>query len=73
MEYYSIKKKEWNFAICNNMDGPGMYYTQWKSQRMTSTVCYHLYVKSKKSEINDYYKTKTDSRIWEQTSSYWWC
>ena len=23
MEYYSAIKKEWNFAICNNMDGLG--------------------------------------------------
>ena len=24
-DYYSAIKK-WNFAICNNMDGPGGYY-----------------------------------------------
>ena len=22
-------KKEWNLANCNNMDGPGGYYTKW--------------------------------------------
>ena len=26
MEYYAAIKKEWNFAICNNMDGLGGYY-----------------------------------------------
>ena len=26
MKYFSIVKKEWNFAICNIMDGPGGYY-----------------------------------------------
>ena len=26
MEYCSAIKKEWNFAICNNMDGSGGYY-----------------------------------------------
>ena len=26
-EYYSAIKKNENFAICNNMDGPGGYYT----------------------------------------------
>ena len=26
VEYYSAIKKEWNFAICNNMDGLGEYY-----------------------------------------------
>ena len=24
-----ITKKEWNFAICSNMDGPGGHYTKW--------------------------------------------
>ena len=22
-------KKEWNYAICNSMDGPGYYHTKW--------------------------------------------
>ena len=26
MKYYSAIKKEWNSAICNNMDGPSRYY-----------------------------------------------
>ena len=29
MEYCSVlkkKKKDWNFAICDNMDGPTRYY-----------------------------------------------
>ena len=27
-------EKEWNSAICNNMDGPREYYTEWnKSDR----------------------------------------
>ena len=35
MEYYlAIKKKEWNLAICNNMDGPWGYYVKWnKSEK----------------------------------------
>ena len=28
MEYYSAIK-EWNNAICSNMDGPGDYHTKW--------------------------------------------
>ena len=28
------RKKEWNFAICNNMDGLGGHYAKWnKSDR----------------------------------------
>ena len=29
MEYYLALKKEWNNAICGNMDGPRDYLTQW--------------------------------------------
>ena len=29
MEYYSALKKEWNNAICRNMDGPRDYHTKW--------------------------------------------
>ena len=28
MEYYSAIKKEWNFAICSNMDGLGGHYAK---------------------------------------------
>ena len=29
MEYHSRHKKEWKFAICNQMDGLWRYYVQW--------------------------------------------
>ena len=29
MEYYSAIKKEWNLAICNNMDRTREYNTEW--------------------------------------------
>ena len=29
MEYYSAIKKEWNLAICDNMDGPRGCYAKW--------------------------------------------
>ena len=48
MEYYSGIKKEWNNAICSNMDATGDYHTKWSSQKeKTSTIWYHLYVESK--------------------------
>ena len=28
-EHYSAIKKEWNFAICENMDWPRGYYAKW--------------------------------------------
>ena len=34
VEYSSAIKKEWNNAICHNMDGPRDYHTKWnKSDR----------------------------------------
>ena len=46
MEYYSAIKKEWNNAICHNMDGPRDYHTKWS--RTKTNIWYHLYVESKK-------------------------
>ena len=50
MEYYSSIKKEWNNAICSNLDEPRDYHTKWnKSDRERQiSYDYHLYVESKK-------------------------
>ena len=44
MGYYSATKKEWNSAICKNMDRPGGYDAKWnKSEKdkyhMLSLIC----------------------------------
>ena len=44
LEYYSAVKKEWNFAICSNMDRLGGHYAKWnKSDKdkycMISFIC----------------------------------
>ena len=50
-------KKEWNNAICSNMNGPWDDHTKCK----TNVIWYYLYVKSK-NDINEIiYKTKIDS------------
>ena len=37
-------KKEWNNAICSNMDGPRDYHTKWnKSERKTNIIQYYLW------------------------------
>lgn len=36
---WSSHKKEWNLAICDNMDGPRGYYVYWVSQRKAD---YHM-------------------------------
>ena len=28
LKHYSAIKEEWNFAICNNTDGPGAHYAK---------------------------------------------
>ena len=34
MEFYWPIKKEWNNAVCSNMEGPRDYHTKWsKSDR----------------------------------------
>ena len=49
-------KKEWKFAICNNMDGPRGYYAKWnKSDRERQIPYNFIYVwnlKSKNKETN---------------------
>ena len=40
-------KKEWNNAVCSNMDGPRDYHTMWSvRQRKIYIIWYHLYVES---------------------------
>ena len=64
-------KKGWNFAICNNMDGHGGYFAQWKSQRETNNVCYHLYVESKNwNKLVNITNKEQAHRYRKQTSGY---
>ena len=61
--YINIKlrhQKEWNSAICSNMDGPRDYHTKW-SKPKTNIIRYRLYVESGKKDTNELiYKTKID-------------
>ena len=59
-------KKEWNNAICSNMDGPGDYHTtKWsKSERgrkIPYDITYMWNLKKKKDTNELIYKTETDS------------
>ena len=47
-------KKEWNHAICSNIDRPTDYHSTWTKTK-TSIIWYHLYVEPKKG-----YKTEID-------------
>ena len=65
-------KKEWNNAICSNVDGPRDYHTKWsKLDRETNIIWYHLYVESKKLiQVNLSTKQTQTHRHREQTYGY---
>ena len=56
-------KKEWNNAICSNIDEPRDYHTKW-SKSKTNIIWYHLYVEFLKNDTNELiYKREIDSDI----------
>ena len=57
-------KKEWNNAICNNMDEPRDYHIKCsKPGRKINILWYHLYVESLQNDTNELiYKTEIDSK-----------
>ena len=56
-------KKEWNFAICNNMDGPRDYHTKWSKSGRERQILYDIYMWDLKYDTNELiYKTETDSQ-----------
>ena len=55
-------EKEWNNAICSNMDGLDIIILSEVRQIKTNIIWYHLYVESKKKKDTDelIYKSETD-------------
>ena len=55
-------KKEWNNAICSNMDGPRDYHTLWnkpvRERQITYDIAYMWKLKKKKIQMNLYTKQK---------------
>ena len=41
MEYY-CHKKEWNDAICSNIDGPRDYHTEWGKSDRERKIAYDI-------------------------------
>ena len=65
MDYYSAIKKEWNNAICSNVDGPRGYHTKWSKSEREREVSYDItYLWNlKKNDTNELmYKGKIDSQ-----------
>ena len=55
-------KKEWNNAICTNMEGPRNYHAKWnKPERERQIPCDITYMWNLKHDTNELiYKTETD-------------
>ena len=71
MEYYSAIKKEWNIAICSNMDGPRDYHTKWSKSDKERQVLYDINKKSKKKiQMNLFIKQKQTHRHRKQPYGY---
>ena len=66
IEYYSAMKKEWNLAVCDNMDGARGYYAKWnKSKRERQIVYNFTYIwnlKNKTMEQNMEYRKQIVAR-----------
>ena len=42
MEYYLGIKKEWNNAICSNIDGPGDDHIKWSNSNREKQISYDI-------------------------------
>ena len=63
-------EKEGNPAFYDNMDGTWEYYAKWnKSERKRNSVCSHLYMKPKKSQLRN--KMMGSSKRKEEIAVQW--
>ena len=64
VEYYSAVEKEWNNAICNNMDGPRDYHTKWSKSERERQIPYTInYMWNLKYDTNELiYEAETGSQ-----------
>ena len=42
MEYYSAIKKEYNFTLCDSVDGPGEHYAKWNKYQSEKDKYYMI-------------------------------
>ena len=55
--------KEWNNAICNNMNGSRDYHTKWSKSDKDKYHVISLICRILKNDTNEFiYKTETDSQ-----------
>ena len=57
-------EKEWNFVICNNMDGLGGHYAKWNKSDWEKQILYIIYMWNLKiQQTIEYNKKETHSQI----------
>ena len=66
-------KKEWNCAVCSNMDGPRDYHTQWSKSERERKMLYHIpYMWNLKYDANELtYEREKDSLTWVVKGEEW--
>ena len=73
VECYSVIRKEWNFAICNNVDGPRGFYAPWNKLEREREILYILTsIWNLKNKVMNVTKQKQTRRYKKQTSGYQW-
>ena len=71
MECYSAIKKEWNNAICSNMDRPWDYHAKWNKPDRERQIWYCLlWNLKKKIQMNLFTKQNLFHRHRKQTYGY---
>ena len=63
-------KKEWNFAICNNVGGLGGHYAKWNVRQRQ--ILYVIYMWKPKTTIVNITKKKQTHSYRKQSSGYQW-
>ena len=55
-------EKEWNVAICSQMDGLEGHYAEWNKSK--TNIVYHLYVETKEIQLVNTMKKKQEFSLW---------
>ena len=66
--------KEWNNAICSNMDGPGDYHTNWgKSERERQIISYDIaYMRNLKKKWYKWTYLQNRNRLTDLENKHGW-
>ena len=56
-------KKEWNNAICSDVDGPKHCYTEWTKPEKDKYIAYMWNLKKKTGMNGSIYKTEIESQM----------